>query len=198
MANVPEYYSELSWDPQSLQTLAILLLGIRSAESGESREQNEEMVHRVKVSTIFEGITACGANALQIAKYPGVLENMVRVLELTEDNPVQLQLPILRSLHNIAEVQSHVLKIISIGTDAIEILELLIHSRDNEEIKYYASSILAAVLHESRWTIVRKKFRNRAGNFSQLIKSIKSRDRTLSTESYRVMWTSDAVRTFLF
>ncbi|OAE24472.1 hypothetical protein AXG93_1615s1250 [Marchantia polymorpha subsp. ruderalis] len=95
LANVPEYYSELSWDPQSLQTLAILLLGIRSAESGESREQNEEMVHRVKVSTIFEGITACGANALQIAKYPGVLENMVRVLELTEDNPVQLQLPIL-------------------------------------------------------------------------------------------------------
>ncbi|OAE24470.1 hypothetical protein AXG93_1615s1230 [Marchantia polymorpha subsp. ruderalis] len=92
LSNVPGYYSELAKQPKALMTLAILLVGNRSAESGEQNEG--EMVHRVKVTTIFEGITAGGANALQIANCQGVLENMVRVLEVTEDNPVQLQLSI--------------------------------------------------------------------------------------------------------
>ncbi|OAE29666.1 hypothetical protein AXG93_509s1180 [Marchantia polymorpha subsp. ruderalis] len=148
LANVPEYYSTLAHQIQPLRTLAILLLGSRSAESGEQNEG--DMVHRVKVATIFEGITAGGANnVLQIAKCPGILENMVRVLEVTEDNPVQLQLSIVKSLHNIADLDYCLLRGISIDTDSIELLLGLCLEREYEDIKYYASSVRVALLRHS-------------------------------------------------
>ncbi|BBN07653.1 protein SERAC1 [Marchantia polymorpha subsp. ruderalis] len=107
LANVPEYYSELAQQPQSLLTLAKLLEGNRR----ESKEQNEEeMVHRINIATIFQGITAGGANARHIATCKGVLENMVRVLQVTEDNPRPLQLSIVKSLHNISKEDYYLLK----------------------------------------------------------------------------------------
>ncbi|OAE31031.1 hypothetical protein AXG93_1502s1330 [Marchantia polymorpha subsp. ruderalis] len=174
LANVPEYYSELAKQPQALLTLAILLLGNRSGESGESGEQNDgEMVQRLKVATIFEGITADGANALQIATCPGVLENMLRVLEVTEDNPVQLQLSVVRSLHDIANVHSNLeeRENLSMSIKTVTDLICLIRERDDRDVRYYASSVCAALLRNEK---VIEEIRGNKENLDTLIAGLDS------------------------
>lgn len=90
LANVPEYHSELAKQPESLITLAMLVVvNIR----GESREQNEErMVHCINVATIFREIIAGGANA--------------RVHKVTEDNVYRIEL----GIENFGNLRTGVLK----------------------------------------------------------------------------------------